>query len=168
MKTLDYFPCKVCKDSAHESIIPVPTIDPDTSAVTDIECLPFKSISKEQHEQLGLNIKGQLDHCMATVLQDQKVICYKCDSGFFYDGAAHKCRETSDYSTMNGCALTYDNVKCMFCNNDKQLDIISGKCLDLKNRIEFKKLDSGMGPQYEQANQAINNRDELIFKILGI
>ena len=164
MRTIDFFACKVCKspDAKDETklIVPVPDLDSETGEIKDISCQPQTDLTKDQKVQLGLDIKEALKHCEITVLEGNKVICYKCHDGFFYDGASQKCRHSSQYSTMKGCALTYDNVHCMFCQNGMQLDITSGKCLSKTHKVDFSKLDSGMGPQYSLENQAYQNREE--------
>jgi hypothetical protein len=164
MRTIDFFPCKVCKspDTKNEEdlIVPVPELDSETGEIKNISCENQKNLSNDQKKQLGLDVKEVLKNCEITVLEGNKVICYKCHDGFFYDGASQKCRHTAEYSTMKGCSLTYDNVHCMFCQNGMQLDITSGKCISKTHKIDFSKLDSGMGPQYNLENQAYNQREE--------
>ena len=141
-------------------MVPIPELDSDSGEIKSIACKSQKDLSKEEKTQFGLDTKDVLANCEITVLEANRVICYKCQKRYFYDGAAQKCRLSSEYSTMKGCALTYDNVHCMFCQNGMQLDITSGKCISKSHKIDFSKLNSGMGPQYELENQAISDRDE--------
>ena len=162
MRTIDYFPCKVCKSkgTGEELFVPVPDIDPSTQEIKSIACKSQTELSNDQKVQLGLTAKDVLENCEITELEANKVVCYKCKDDYFYDGAAHKCRATIEYSTMRGCSLTFDNVHCMFCKDGLQLDITSGKCFAKNHKIDFSKLDSGMGPQYEDEHQAVQDRDE--------
>lgn len=162
MRTVDFFPCKVCKseDPKKELLVPVPAFSEDSSEIESISCESQSSLSKEQQTQLGLDVKHSLDNCEVTVLENGKVVCFKCLDKFFYDGSSQKCRRRSEYSTMQGCALSYDNTHCMFCQDAFQLDITSGRCLSRNRKVDFSKLDSGMGPQYDLENQAKQQRDE--------
>jgi hypothetical protein len=152
----------VCQspDPKKELLVPVPKYNEEDNEIESITCESKKKLSKDQKAQLGLDIKHVLENCEITVLENNKVVCFKCMSDFFYDGAAQKCRRRKEYSTMQGCALTYDNVNCMFCQDNFQLDFSSGKCISKSEKIDFSKLDSGMGPQYQLENQDAQQREE--------
>ena len=160
MRTLDFHPCKVCKDFKNTNVVPIPKLNPETSEIETIECLDLESLDKDQKTQFGLDLKDVLLNCDTTALENNKVICYKCEEEFFYDGSSQKCRRSDEYSTMENCSLTFDNVHCQFCHRDTQMDFTSGKCISKKHKIEFNKLDTGMGPQFEQENLAVNQRHQ--------
>lgn len=143
-------------------IVPVPVLVKETNEILSIQCLPLKSLTKPQLEELGLGHRVVLDDCEATTLEAGKVICYKCAPNHFFDAAAQKCRKTKEYSTMEGCAQTYDNVKCVLCQSAWQLDYTSGKCIGQDRLVKFKALDSGMGPQYEQEQLSVNEGNHQI------
>ena len=141
-------------------MVPVPKINSSTQEIESISCKNQTELSNDEKIQLGLNTKDVLSNCEITELENNKVVCYKCEDDYFYDGAAKKCRASIEYSTMKGCSLTFDNVHCMFCKDGMQLDITSGKCFSRRHKIDFSKLDSGMGPQYEDENSDDQNRDD--------
>lgn len=136
-------------------MIPVPEKVKETNEILSIQCLPLKSLKKPQLDDLGLDPHNSLENCEATVLENGKVLCYRCAPNHFYDAAAQLCRKTEEYSTMQGCAVTYDNVHCVFCQSAWQMDFTSGKCIGQDRLVKFKNVDSGMGPQYEQENKSI-------------
>ena len=136
-------------------IIPVPNMVKESNEILSIQCLSLKSLKKPQLDDLGLDQHGSLENCDATTLENGKVVCYRCSQNHFYDSAAQLCRKTKEYSTMEGCAVTYDNVHCVFCQAAWQLDYTSGKCIGQDRKVKFKNVDAGMGPQFEQENKSM-------------
>lgn len=141
-------------------MVPIPSFSEDKSSLDSIECKALSALSQEEKIEFGLDHKDPLANCEITVLENNKVICYRCLDEYFFDGNANKCRKREEYSTMEGCEVSYDNVHCVFCQDDKQFDFTSGKCISKDHKIDMTKLNSQMGFQYQDYNEVVEGKNE--------
>ena len=146
MRTLNYFPCKICHSTNEEKIVPVAEMDPKTFEILSVDCQAFESIDEETLKKFGLESEEQLENCEATIFENNQILCYKCAEEFYFDGATRVCRPSKDVPALRGCSVTYDNQHCVLCVDKFQMDLHSGRCQPDSDTIDLSKYDQFVSP----------------------
>jgi hypothetical protein len=161
MRTMSYFPCKVCKSETGKVILPDADVDPQSGEILSIECKPFEEVHKDLLQEMKIKDQTKFDNCEATIFENKQIMCFKCGEGFYYDGVHQVCRETKKFPGMEGCALTFDNSHCVFCNSDLQMDITNGKCISKDAQIDFNSFGDNQSPGASSMNELSANSNSI-------
>lgn len=146
MRTMGYFPCKVCKSQDDEVILPDPDVDPETGEILSIECKKFEEVHEDLLKPMGIKSADKFANCEATIYENKQILCFKCADGYYYDGVGQVCRSQKKAPGLSGCSLSYDNAHCIFCSSDLQMDVSNGSCVSKDKEIDYNTLDENMSP----------------------
>ena len=159
MRTLTYFPCKVCKSETGKVILPDADVDPQSGEILSIECKAFDEVHEELLKEMNIKDESKFDNCEATIFENKQIMCFKCADGYHYDGIHHKCRESKDFPGLEGCSVSFDNSHCVFCNSDLQMDITNGKCISKDAQIDYNSLNDNQSPGASSMNEnSVNSK----------
>lgn len=146
MRTLTYFPCKVCKIEGDKVYLPDAELDPQTGEILSVECKAFEEVDQKKLKKMKITSKDKFDHCEATIIENQQIMCFKCEDDYYYDGMHQECKEEKHHPTLQGCSLTFDGAHCVFCDTHMQMDVTTGSCAPKDKVIDLHKFDQEMAP----------------------
>ena len=169
MRTLNYFPCKVCTRDGDDVMVPVAEVDPKTYEILAISCEKTSDVTDEQKKDMGFQDDEQFEHCEATILENTQVMCYKCEKHLYFDATTKTCKSRKHTKSLEGCTLSYDNAHCTFCDEGYQMDasiascISSDKKLDLSRFQTQENMNGSTADNEMSANSNTVNRDNNLF-----
>lgn len=146
MRTLKYFPCKVCKSDDDTIVVPEADFDPQNGEILSIECKKIEEVHADMLKYLGIKNSNQLENCEATIFENKQILCYRCSEDYFYDGAHKICRPIEQFPALKGCSLSFDMNHCIFCDSEFQMDVTTGSCVEKDFKINTTKFDNEKSP----------------------
>ena len=146
MRTMGYFPCKVCKSETEDVILPEADVDPETGEILSIECKKYEEVHEDLLEELKIKSPEKFANCEATIFENKQILCFKCSEGHYYDGMSQVCRSEKKVTGLEGCAMSFDNAHCVFCNSNLQMDVTTGTCVSRDKEIEYNQMGENQSP----------------------
>lgn len=157
MRTMNYQPCKVCTSSPDNPKVPLTQNDPETDQILSADCVDYSSLNDEKKKELNLENEAKFENCEAMIYESGQVMCFKCAEGHYFEGKSQTCLPSESHPTLKGCVMTYDNLHCVLCGKNFQMNAMTAQCLGKDENVDYNKFAENPQPGQGKQTQSINS-----------